>query len=684
MNDARENFYITTAIDYPNGVPHIGHAYEKVLADFYARCARLRGHETWLLVGLDEHGLKIQQAADREGKEPQAFVDEKAAAFQDLYRLLDVSNDDFIRTSEPRHHEYARRLYDTVREKGDVYKGDYETDYCVSCEQALQKSDITAGKCLVDEKRPLTECPVKMLKESSYFFRLGNYREAVRDHIQKNPDFIVPARRRNEVLARLDDEVRDLSISRSSFHWGVPLTDDPEHVLYVWFDALSNYVSALEQPVAERRRFWPADCHVIGKDILWFHTVIWPAMLLSAGLPLPRQVYVHGFILDKSGRKMAKSLGNVVDPVELVREFGVDVLRYYFLRAFSSGEDGRFGVEDLEDRYQNELGNDFGNLILRLSKLGLSRAGGVLSPGEPAADLGGREVAEAYFRDVDAREHHKALDTLWAFLRRINAFLNETAPWKIEDDAEVGRILYAGVDAMAWALHLLAPVMPTVAASAAKTLGVELGPMAALESQKRTYRVEPGKALFPRRDRPEKKPSGGASPKGGGAAPKKKGASGPVDPFAKLELRVGQIVEVEEHPDAEKLFALQVDLGGDRRSICAGLREHLSAQDLEQRKVVVVANLKPAMLRGVESRGMILASDRSDGKVVPVDPGEAALGDLVVCEGIESRPKTKISRSDFEKAPLTVVGGRVVYAGKPLRTSVGDIVCDAGDGAPVR
>ena len=527
MNDARENFYITTAIDYPNGVPHIGHAYEKVLADFYARCARLRGRETWLLVGLDEHGLKIQQAADREGKEPQAFVDEKAAAFHDLYRLLDVSNDDFIRTSEPRHHEYARRLYDTVREKGDVYKGDYETDYCVSCEQALQKSDITAGKCLVDEKRPLTECPVRMLKESSYFFRLGNYREAVRDHIQKNPDFIVPARRRNEVLARLDDEVRDLSISRSSFHWGVPLTDDPEHVLYVWFDALSNYVSALEQPVAERRRFWPADCHVIGKDILWFHTVIWPAMLLSAGLPLPRQVYVHGFILDKSGRKMAKSLGNVVDPVELVREFGVDVLRYYFLRAFSSGEDGRFGVEDLEDRYQNELGNDFGNLILRLSKLGLSRAGGVLSPGEPAADLGGREVAEAYFRDVDAREHHKALDTLWAFLRRINAFLNETAPWKIEDDAEVGRILYAGVDAMAWALHLLAPAMPTVCGLCRQDPGGRARSDVRARVAEAYVSGRAWESSVPETRPPRKEAVGWREPQGGGRGSEEEGSVGP-------------------------------------------------------------------------------------------------------------------------------------------------------------
>jgi len=294
MSKAPDNFYITTAIDYPNGVPHMGHAYEKVLADFYARAARLQGKDTWFLIGLDEHGLKIQNAAEEAGQSSQDFVDEKAKAFNKIYEQLGISNTDFIRTSEPRHHNFSQEIYQKVYEQEDIYKGDYETDYCVSCEKALQKSDIAAGEC--------ADHPKTLIKEETYFFRLGKYRDAVREHIRENPDFIVPTERRNEILSRLDDEVHDLSISRSSFSWGVPLPNDPEHVLYVWFDALSSYISALKEPDASRESCWPADCQVIGKEMLWFHTVIWPAMLLSAGLPLPRQVYVHGFILDADGR----------------------------------------------------------------------------------------------------------------------------------------------------------------------------------------------------------------------------------------------------------------------------------------------------------------------------------------------------------------------------------------------
>ncbi|MEE3230474.1 MAG: methionine--tRNA ligase [Planctomycetota bacterium] len=668
MSKAPDNFYITTAIDYPNGVPHMGHAYEKILADFYARAARLQGRDTWFLIGLDEHGLKIQNAAEEAGQAAQDFVDDKSRAFKGIYEKLGISYTDFIRTSEPRHHKFAQEIYQKVCEQDDIYKGDYETDYCVACEKALQKSDIAAGEC--------ADHPKTRIKEETYFFRLGKYRDAVREHIRENPDFIVPTERRNEILSRLDDEVHDLSISRSGFSWGVPLPNDPEHVLYVWFDALSSYISALKEPDSSREDRWPADCHVIGKDILWFHTVIWPAMLLSAGLPLPRQVYVHGFILDSDGRKMAKSLGNVVNPMQVVGEFGVDATRFYFLRAFASGHDGRFSIGDLEKRYNSELGNDLGNLIMRISKLGLSRAGGTLNPSEGIDDLGGQGVAAEYFEQVQARDHHRAIDTLWAFLRKINGYLTEKEPWKVDDDAAVEKILYTSTEAMSWALALLEPAMPSTAAAAAEVLGIELGNLAGFTPGEKSYTVQKAEPLFPRRekpkqDQPEKKK-------------KKKQPQGEIDPFTKVELRVGIIEEVKEHPDADALYAMSVDIGGETRSICAGLREHLSAEELQGRKVLIVANFKPAKFRGIESRGMILASDLDDGTISPVDPGEAASGDLATVEGIESRPKKKLSRSEFEKVPLLIQDGRVTYAGKPLKTPAGEINCEAADGSSVR
>jgi methionyl-tRNA synthetase len=668
-----QRFYITTAIDYPNSVPHMGHAYEKVVADFYARAARLRGIETHFLIGLDEHGQKIQEAADKAGMAPQEFVDDKATVFRALYQRLEISNDDFIRTSEQRHRDFARDLFQRVRGKGDIYKDFYEGDYCISCERFLTASELVDGKC------PIHERPTTIVKEESYFFRLGKYRDQVRAHIESHPEFIFPDERRREILSRLQEEVRDLSISRSTFDWGIPLPDDPAHVLYVWFDALSNYYSALLRPRDIADRFWPADCHVIGKDILWFHTMIWPAMLLSAGYDLPRQVFVHGFILDKDGRKMAKHVGNVVDPMEVVDEYSVDVLRYYFLRSFSSGKDGKFSLADLEERYNSELGNDLGNLVLRVAKLVQTRLGGRVRLGD-SAELGERlapqPVIDRYFACVDAREHNRALEELWEYVRAANTYMNDRAPWRLRDEAELAAVLGAGVEALRVIAHLVSPAMPDVARQMALALGFELGPIDSLTSGG-DCEVRPSQPLFPRR---EKSAVGGAATREEGESPQ-----GGDDPFAKLEIRVGRIEEAREHPDADQLFVLTVDLGEDeKRSICAGLRAHLTAADLNGRKVVVLANLKPAVLRGVPSAGMVLASDRKDGAVVPVDPGEAPVGDLVTVEGIETAPKKKLSKSHFEKVPLTVANRQVVYRGVPLRSSTGPIACDADDGAPVR
>lgn len=666
-----QRFYITTAIDYPNSAPHMGHAYEKVVADFYARAARLRGFDTHFLIGLDEHGQKIQEAADKAGMPPQAFVDDKAVVFRALYERLEISNDDFIRTSEDRHHSFAAALFERLRAAGDIYKDYYEGDYCISCERFFTASEQVDGKC------PIHERPTTVVREDSYFFRLGKYRDRVRSHIEANPDFIYPDERRREILSRLGEEVRDLSISRSTFDWGIPVPGDPAHVLYVWIDALSNYYSALVRPRDLTARFWPADCHVIGKDILWFHTMIWPAMLLSAGYELPRQVYVHGFILDKDGRKMAKHLGNVVDPMAVSAEYSVDVLRYYFLRSFSSGKDGKFSLAELEERYQSELGNDLGNLILRVAKLVQTRLGGRVrieadNP-ELKEKLAPEPLLAAFFAHSDGREHHRALDELWEYVRATNAYLNDRAPWRLRDETELRRVLGAGVYALRVIAYLISPAMPETAKAIGSTFGFAIKSVEDLGNGWECE-VRPSQPLFPRRDGDKTC-----------AVPAAPAAAEVEDPFARLEIRVGRIDEVREHPDADQLFVLTVDLGEDeKRTICAGLRNHLKAEDLFGRKVAVLANLKPAVLRGVPSAGMVLASDRRDGAVVPVDPGSAAPGELIGVDGIEAAPRKKLSKSHFEKVPLAVVGGLVVYRGKPLRTSAGPLTCDAVEGAPVR
>jgi len=656
-------FYITTAIDYPNSLPHMGHAYEKVVTDFYARWYRLRGGEVRFLTGLDEHGEKIQKAAREGGKEPQAFVDERAEVFRDLCKLLSISNDDFIRTSQERHHRFVADLYKKVEDRGDIYKGFYEGEYCVACETFYTESQLQDGQC------PVHQSPTTRLKEESYFFRLGKYRDWIRDHIRSHPEFVFPEERRNELLSRLEEEVRDLSISRCTFDWGIPVPGDPKHVIYVWFDALSNYVSALWEQQDLYRKFWPADVHVIGKDIIWFHAVIWPCMLKSAGYPIPGQILAHGFILDGEGKKMSKTLGNVIDPLKLVDQFGTDVLRYYLLRAFASGQGGGFSTEDLKQRYTKELGNDLGNLVMRVAKLACTKFGGTITPCNAPADLDYRQVIDDFSARVDAREHHRAMEVLWSYVRSVNGYLNDRAPWKIKEQEKLAPILYNAQEALRAIVHLLWPAMPGTAESIAGSIGISLGRIDELAFGTGSFQVTQKPPLFPRIE--------------------EKAASVPADPFARLEIRIGVITEVREHPNADALYVLNVDVGGESRTLCAGLRKHLGQEDLQGKKVAVLTNLKPAKLRGIVSQGMVLATDRRDGRVAPVDPGEASSGDPVTTSGIEPAPRKKLSMDEFLKAPLLMQGGRVVYrdpAGTlhPLEARGNELRCDAEDGAPVR
>lgn len=493
----RKPFYITTAIDYPNAAPHMGHAYEKVVTDAYARWYRLHGRQVVYLTGTDENGQKLARAAADVGREPKAFVDEQVEHFRHLCALLDISNDDFIRTSEARHIEATGDLWKRLESQGDIYFDKYSGHYCVGCEAFYLKTQAPDLMC------PVHGTKLEYMEEEGYFFRLSKYESWVRSFIESTPDFLVPSSARSEVLGRLGAEsLRDLSISRPNEGWGIPVPGNPNHVVYTWFDALINYFTATRSGPCAMAELWPADVHVIGKDITWFHAVIWPAMLHAAGLTPPRQVLVHGMVLAADGRRMSKSLGNGVDPCMVAQRYGVDSFRYYLLRAIAAGQDGAFSEADLKTRHNNELANVLGNTLSRLAKFALKRFGDQLPPPPGAKSvLNLQDVLSRMSKHMDDREHNRALDALWDGLNVINAHLNANEPWRIKDDDDrVKQIVWASLQAMVGLCALLQPFLPQTARKALATLGAD--PKLALEAhfEPMTFHFASIEPLFPRLD----------------------------------------------------------------------------------------------------------------------------------------------------------------------------------------
>jgi methionyl-tRNA synthetase len=651
-NTSKPTFYITTPIYYVNDVPHIGHAYTTIIADALARFKKLDGYDVFFLTGTDEHGQKVEKAAAQKGLTPQALADKVVVRFKDLWTALGIGHDGFIRTTDAAHEHGVQKIFARLLEKGDIYKGTYQGWYCVSEENFLSE-DVPAG---ADGIKVCPDCgrAVTLIEEATYFFRLSAYAKPLLDFYEAHPAFVRPQGRMNEVVSFVKGGLKDLSISRTTVRWGIPMPGDPAHTIYVWFDALHNYLTGIgfDGDMDRFKKFWPANVHLIGKDILRFHAVFWPAFLMAGGFALPECIYGHGWWL-KDNAKMSKSKGNVLDPYVIINAFGADPLRYFLLREVPIGHDGNFSHEGFIHRINSDLANDLGNLVHRTLTMIRSYFQGRLP--EPGGESGeDAAIREAFLKTKDAVHGHyeayalnKALEEIWAYITVVNKYLADNAPWKLAKDPaqrpRLARVLYQAAAAIRGVGYLVYPVMPGSArkiwAFLGETGAIEDMPFAKLAFSDFAAGREFGEPapLFPRVDLKEflAEDAEITAAKDAGPAPAKpvtteaKMDQITYDEFKKLELRVGLVLEAEKVQGATKLLKLKVDLGTEQRQVVAGVAESYKPEDLVGKKLIIVANLKPAVIRGVESQGMILAAVAGDKSLIPFFEGEIAPGAIV-------------------------------------------------------
>lgn len=642
----KKPYYITTPIYYPSTNLHIGNTYTTVAADAIARFKRLTGHEVMFLTGTDEHGQKIERIANEKGITPKEHVDEIVAGIKDLWKMMNISYDKFIRTTDDYHVKAVQEIFKKLYDQGDIYKDSYEGLYCTPCESFWTETQLVNGNC------PDCGRPVEKAKEEAYFFKMSKYADRLIQYIEEHPDFIQPESRKNEMLNNfLRPGLQDLCVSRTSFTWGIPVSFDEKHVIYVWIDALSNYITALgygQENQELYNKFWPADVHLIGKDILRFHTIYWPIMLMALGLELPKQVFGHGWLLVDGG-KMSKSKGNVVDPVVLVNMFGADAVRYYLLREIPFGSDGLFNNEIFIKKVNTDLANDLGNLLSRTIAMVYKYFDGVIQAPTCKEAIDDELINLALSTpgkveaSIDALKIPEALESIWTLISRANKYIDETTPWILAKDEEkkerLGTVLYNLLETLRFVSVMISPFLTETSVKINAQLNTKVTTWESLKEFNGTVagdKVVKGDVIFPRIDVEEKlaelealkpapvKPANEELVKN----PIKEEIT--IDDFDKIDLRVVKVLGCEPVKKAKKLLKLKVDLGGEERQVISGIAQYYKPEELVGKYVVLVANLKPVKLRGELSQGMILAAAPSDdSELLLVNPGEMLTGSQV-------------------------------------------------------